>query len=657
MQQSLHYFSATAVFLFILSANVFSQNVPDDIQVQLSFTDQKTVYQIGEPIRLVLTFTTKSAGKYNILLSSEETVGDPDEVLLSPSKGAFGWAAQYQRGKYYMKDYFGYATLDEKPINVERALNNIFRFDKPGKYSVVVRTKRVSTVNSIQSISSPLSLTTNAVSFEIKPMNETEETQEVQRLSSLLDASGLSPAEEIRASEKLAFLTGDVSAREKVKRIIFSPKCCSNYYVNIYHGLFIARNRPLVINLLEEAFRDINRPVSFQLVNTLVQLRFLQENSEPPAGALSEKDLRLWREKGTAEIKRNYLKELVESLPKRAGESRTATAITILDNLPRENPPPDVLSKLREIILADFDNLHPFAQWRLLYAYWNEMRDVSLLPSIERMLTNNRDSSSWQFRATGINRLMELAPERARPFVVYELLEPSSFADFDILKKLKDPFLPETDAALLERIRRHGGEKIDNTHLGHATLRTARFATASVYDDLMQIYKTYGTKWGADARGALLAYFARHNEKEAISLIEKELEGLKEFSSFSFLSNLTSAYYSEEINELLKRRLESDDPNIASLAAYLISKYGEASNEQLLRARLTRWRKEWSRRIAEIDDENSDRKIKSQATVERELILGLIRAEAPWKLSDDEKTELKQSCLTKLCRQAFPTIK
>ena len=51
--------------------------------------------------------------------------------------------------------------------------------------------------------------------------------------------------------------------------------------------------------------------------------------------------------------------------------------------------------------------------------------------------------------------------------------------------------------------------------------------------------------------------------------------------------------YSEAINELVKKRLEGNEPEAVSHAAYLISKHGSAANEQVLRRRLARWRKEW----------------------------------------------------------------
>jgi hypothetical protein len=649
MQRNLHYL---LLILFTFSITAFSQNAAEGVQASLSLSGGQTVYRTGEPIRLILTFTANSSDKYNLLLSSEEMVSTPDEVFLSPSEGAFGWAAQYERGMYFMNDHFGYTNLAEKPINIERALNKFFRFDKPGSYSVRVRTKRVSAGTYPKINPSPLVLTTNAVSLEITPMSETEEAREVERLSSLLNVRRPF-AEEFRFSEELAFLTGDVSTREKVRRFLNPQEKSGNYYQNIYHGLFIARNRALVIRLLEEALRDLARPASFQLLNALVQLRFLQDARALPNDTLGEKDLQQWREKGTSEIRQAYLNELVESLLKREGKSRITTAVTILDNFRRENLPPIVLTKVREIILADFDNLHPYEQSRLLSAYGQELCDASLLPSLKRMLTNNRDWKSWQLRATGIKCLMELAPEQVRPFVVYEILEPLSFADFDVLKKLEDPFLPETDVAPLERIRVRGVNSIDNTYLRHTSRLIARFATAWIYKDLMKIYKTYGAKWGLDARGGLLAYFARHNEKEAMPLIEQELAGLSGHQSSSFLASLTNAYYSEGINELLKKRLDSNDPDIASSVPWLMSKYGSATNKQVFLERLGRWRKEWSERGSEINADGSDQKIKNQARVEGELVSALIRS-ASWKLSEAETNQLKQSCVSGLCRRLFP---
>jgi hypothetical protein len=104
-------------------------------------------------------------------------------------------------------------------------------------------------------------------------------------------------------------------------------------------------------------------------------------------------------------------------------------------------------------------------------------------------------------------------------------------------------------------------------------------------------------------------------------------------------------YYSDAIDNLLKKRLESDDQSAASTAAYLIGLHGPAADQQVLETRLKRWREEWSARKSEAD-------ANLQGRIESELITALTQGKS-WQLSPERIRELRQSCVTQICRQNF----
>ena len=147
----------------------------------------------------------------------------------------------------------------------------------------------------------------------------------------------------------------------------------------------------------------------------------------------------------------------------------------------------------------------------------------------------------------------------------------------------------------------------------------------------------------ADTRAALLAYLAKQNESEAIPLIEQTLLTIQPNEDFNFLPKLTKLHYSEAIGDLVKKRLDSEEPFAASNAAYLIGLHGTVRDEVVLQARLERWRKDWGSRVTEADNNQ-------QGMIEREIVYALLFGKA-WKLSPEREKELKQSCLSKMCRQ------
>lgn len=109
----------------------------------------------------------------------------------------------------------------------------------------------------------------------------------------------------------------------------------------------------------------------------------------------------------------------------------------------------------------------------------------------------------------------------------------------------------------------------------------------------MDLYQTVGAKLYPDGRAGLLAYFAKHNEREALPLIEQAISELKPDQDPAVLRELTALYYSEAIGVLVKKLLVTDDRSWASNAAYLIGLHGSIDDKEVLEARLKRWQEEW----------------------------------------------------------------
>jgi hypothetical protein len=389
-------------------------------------------------------------------------------------------------------------------------------------------------------------------------------------------------------------------------------------------------------------------PVTHQYLHTLTRLRLLQEGGEPPsAGGFDEPGNP--NQQRYSEIQDEYLMGLAASLQKRAGKNRTTTAMTILLNSPKD---PDraapMLNAARKILLQEFEGLSISDKELLLNGYWDKFRDPSIQPALERMLMKDI------MRASALKRLIELDPDRSRSFVLAELRDPESFVPVEILGELKDETLPEADAALLEQIRRLAPLKQsrDTVPLQRKTQLAARYASPAIYGALLEVYQNWGAKWAVEARAGLLGYLVRYNEAQAMPLIEHALEELGPDPGSWFLSNLTLWNYPKALDEYLRKKLESDDPYWATTASNIMSQRGPAEDMSLIEARLDRWVKEWKARGAELDAADQDQKVPMQSMTQVNLIIALMNGKA-WKLSEEKIKQLKQSCVTKTCRQQF----
>ena len=627
----------------IFSGIVISQPAKADVKATLALADQRSVFRIGEPIRLKLTFTSTSDGYF--VDQHKEKPGSPHETLLiSPTSGVYDWSGESLNGRGHFDDVAYIGKLSDGPIVIDLTLNDFVRFDAAGRYSVRFRTNRVFKGSNSTSASNKIEITTNEISFGVTEMEKLDELRETMRLSAAIDASTGNWAEQTLLAERLSYLAGDPSTGEKLSRFLTPLKNVpGNFDGEIRWGLFIARNRALVVRKLEEAFRDNGREVDASLLHILATLRALHEKPNP--GRYSEESYKT--------ILERYLRELIASLPKRSGIPRGAAAITILQNLPRENPPPDVLSKIRAVLLEDFDTYNLYSREYLLSAYWDKLKDPSLLPSIERMLdeTSSPQTYNQHVQRTALERLIDLDQAKARPYVISDLQNPRSYTNIEVLRGLNDELLPEADEALLRRISELGslanGHR-DNVQLRLKSLAAARYATAKIYDGLMQVYRANRERWFADSKAALLGYFVRHNEAEAIPMIRAELEKLNNGAGLGFLGDLVRVNYPKGVDLLLRDLLDGDDLGKAGAAAYFMGKHGGESSKMLIRNRLERWRTASRNMKSDLDAPNSI----GNAMFEINLLDSLRSAKA-WKLSDTEFQELTRGCLSNRCREHF----
>jgi hypothetical protein len=638
------------LFLFLLLSVVTSARgqdfAPSEVHVKLTLAEPRSVYKIGEPIKLILEFTADREG-YSVERMPDGKEYSSDTIVISPEIGVSHWLVEMTNGIRYPRDVSSRANLSNAPQRVELILNDTLRFDNPGQYTVKVTTSRV-TKDSLLKYQ-PLALTTNSVTFEVEPMSEADETTAVKRLSDLLDAKRNWQTEE-EIGKLLSYLTGEPSTREKVRRFLNMDERSGNLNGHLWYGLFIAGNRELVLKLLEAGLRDPNTEVNTQLLNAVTRLRRLvTDGTRMDKPVAVSPMVRPEEDPRDREIRDAYVVELSAGLAKRKDKALTTTAITIASNPPKDPQAANVGSReARQILIQHFDALHPFSQEWLLRQDWEELRDRSMVPAYKRALSTGAGPGQKDIHEAALKLLIEIAPDEARPFVVAEIRDPNSFVDVKLLSSIEAKSLPEVDAHLLEQIRRLASlpNNAGIVHLKQKTSLLVRFGSAGIYQELMELYQAVGPKLYRDGRAGLLAYFAKQNEREAMPLIEQAIAELKPGEDPALLRDLTALYYSDAIGDLVKKLLATDDLMQASTAAYLIGLHGSPDDQKVLEARLKRWQENWGNRVAEADEQH-------QGRIEQELIWALTHGKS-WKLSPERLRELQLGCVTQMCKQSHP---
>ena len=120
---------------------------PTDLHFGLDTVDGQRAFRIGERIPLTLRFSSDSPGKYKLngstydrsgRLPTEEFVLEREDIV-DPYQDYFGTAVLGGLAGGLR----GYPVLESKPYEIRLDLNDWFRFDRPGRYRLYLKSHRL----------------------------------------------------------------------------------------------------------------------------------------------------------------------------------------------------------------------------------------------------------------------------------------------------------------------------------------------------------------------------------------------------------------------------------------------------------------------------------------------------------------------------------
>jgi hypothetical protein len=442
------------------------------VEVTLTLKNNKTTYRMGEPVILDLSFRA-TTDRIQVSLGQNSP---NDELVINPRQGVTSWLADSPLGDgAMMDDIVTFLSPREPALHILRPLNAVYRFDKPGHYSVYVKTHRMAAVREDgQGLSRakilPGSVTTNQVEFDIEEMSEADEQVIVDNLLAEMRTSienlapvftavvtdqskGLTPDQRRRARESsermfdlknaLDWLAGDPSTRAKVFLYLHPSTFGPFSSVN----LWTARNRKLAIALLEDAMKEPSlEPVS-DIAHLTAQLKAsLVTHAVGPTAEVPQ------------QIQVEHLREMAKTLPERTSQNLVSTAVTLFTQLAAaQQMNTTEFATAREVLLTHLDELSPELIRELLGSPGESLNDSAFIPALEGFLRDHQPPLFGRTRDAAFERLLTLAPaEDLRPIVVDAACDEKSHMTFGTLTKLPDEVLPDADECLLKEIQRLG---------------------------------------------------------------------------------------------------------------------------------------------------------------------------------------------------------
>jgi hypothetical protein len=605
-----------ALLLDLLLSITASGQAAPAVRLELSLAAGKTTFRSGEPILLELAFTAMEPG-YSLNTTTTNPASPVDTLVLSPTDGVFPWLDDQARGNRYSPDYAALVSLEaDKPVTLSLPLNAVYRFDSPGHYIVHVVTNRLVGGENIGSQHPVAVLASNEVRFAIEPMSAEEDGARAAALErQIREATDQRHAQSL--ANELDWLTGDASTQVELS-LFLHPKTFYPFGVSVDRGLWLARNRAMVVAALERALGDPAQPLpaGSTLLSTAIGLKARLQVPYDPAAP--DKPL------PTEQIESDYLKHIAATLPHRVGEPLVTSALTLFTRLARR----------KETAGPEFN-----VDW-VLNAYGSYLQDTRMIPALENILQTQSKPVLNGERAAALAQLIKLGAQSVRRFVLQDIcathsitLNAVSNAPFDTLPEADECFKAQIYAPAATNTNR---ARVD---LQQKTALAARFATKAIYDDLLALYEKSGNNLDGQARGALLAYFMRWDAHRGRPLLDAALPLTAEQFEPNILFALFSTQYSDGLEAFLRERLAVGPPPQVAAAAFELSRYGPAEDQDLLRKRLDRWRTQWSGKDIP----------QAEGQLEEELVMYITHGEH-WQLSDVDARRLRESCVSQQCR-------
>jgi hypothetical protein len=615
-------------FLLLFSAVTLAS----EVICELSLEGGKTQFRSGEPIVLQFSFTATGPG-VSVDVTTTEPPSPIDTVVLTPKEGAFPWLDEQARGKRYSPDYVNTTTAEpNRPVTLTLTLNDLYRFDSPGHYTVSITTRRVrvgdgSSNGSLPSPGHLQELTSNDVSFDVVPFPDQDEAALAVSLEQRIRASANQRSAQ-KLADELDYLSGDAATAAKLS-LFLHPKTFDPSRVDVTQGLWIARNRTMVVAALERAIVNPAQ-TSADLVGTLVDLKAtLQPPHNPEA------------------IKAEYIHQIALSIPKRTGESRIDAARTVFVTMAREGhasgPDFDIA---RETIITHFSEVDQYSDVEsILNPYGKYLLDPRLVPALRRILETTTDPVFSGNREAALTQLARITPgakiaDDASKYLVREACSeyPAMIRAVRDLSPMET--LPEADTCLREKLIAETNGAGTRMMLGTTMQYIARFADAALLSDVRKAYGERTDRWDQRARGAALTYLMRWDAKNSRPLLDALLLGPDSSDGIIMVDMLEPEHDpADGLKEAAREYLQTAPPKIAAWCAFALSKIGDPEDRELLRKTLEQLRRRDAAEFSHWDGK-----------FEVDLVTAVAQGRS-WDSTKDEIIALEQTCVSRECRQ------
>lgn len=192
---------------------------PDDVSLQLSLNNGRTVYREGEIVALQLSFTSSTADKYHLTTRNYDRSGRLNiDSLRLDSASARDPLSDYFGSCFIGGGLSGDHVLSQDPYTIRIDLNE-WKAVTPGIYRLRVLSHRVAkTGDQPEAMNATVLLWSNSVEFQVVAADADWQAEQLQGAVRTLDSAGKSNEEAKHAARLVRFLGSEAETRKLARR-------------------------------------------------------------------------------------------------------------------------------------------------------------------------------------------------------------------------------------------------------------------------------------------------------------------------------------------------------------------------------------------------------------------------------------------------------
>jgi hypothetical protein len=484
---------------------------------QLRVSTPKRTYQQGELIPLDLSFTSKAPNSYRLNLASYDRSGRMsfETFLVEPTDGTADPLAAYFKSSTLLIGG-GLSSmpraLSDSPAIIHLYLNEWVRFDKPGKYSLTIESRRVGEGSGAMMPASK-SIRSNTIDLQITAPDAAWEQAELQKTLAELDSSPpptgpFSSSPRLTAMLPLRYL-GSADAAKEMARHMRGDENQVDW--NCMFGLVGSPNRLAGLTEMKQLLIDPDFPVGSMFLTAMSVVPL--DPTESPEALRPERDANL----------KDARSMLMGAISTKRGKAMAVSVATVLSDAD-----PEDRSRFVSLLIENFIELSIEQQRKWLENQWPTVKDPKWLSTLRAIANQYTDFprlnvlpayDSLKLTSAALTDWYDLDPEGARPAVIAEIVRPRPRYSANTLGILPDAALPEAERAIAD----HFLATDDDIFEGNLASLLNRYADGAVLPDVLDKIrrKVASGHWACNPENDSVAFVQRVDPDVGNSLLEE----------------------------------------------------------------------------------------------------------------------------------------